>query len=271
MTTMLHHDRVTQADAAPEKWLLMLHGIFGTGRNWSHVARQVVERRPDWGVVLVDLPEHGKSTKVKAKPTLDGAADALLEFVEAEQIAAAGVLGHSFGGKVALRYAELADGLSQAWIADSSPESAEPTGHGWGMLNTVRRLPGPFADREEAVAALMDQGVAEPVARWMAMNLVRRQGDGMVWRFDIDRIERLLRDFYAADLWNVVERDTNGLRLEFIKADDSDVLSPSACRRINDAAKRNPRLHLHHVPGGHWLNVESPAAVVDLLADRLVH
>lgn len=268
MGQVLHHELVAGEGAAPERWLLMLHGVFGTGRNWSHVAKQVVERRPDWGVVLVDLPEHGKSDRVHAE-TIDEAAEALHQLVEAESLAAAGILGHSFGGKVALCYAEAADGLEQAWIADSSPEPSEPTGHGWGMVRTLRRLPDTFESREAAVQALMEAGQSEAVARWLAMNLARRGGK-LTWRFDLGRIEHLLRDFYAADLWDVVERDTNGLRLEFVKADDSDVLSASACRRIADAAASNWRIHLHHVPGGHWINIDSPAEVVDLLADRLV-
>lgn len=270
MTRTLHYERLVGEGSDPGKWLLMLHGIFGSGRNWSQIGRQVVEQRPDWGVILVDLPEHGESTGLEVEPTLDGAAEALHRLVETEGLLAEGVLGHSFGGKVALRYAETADGLEQAWIADASPDAIEPQGSGWWMLNTVRNLPGPFAKRQEAIDALVEAGAAEPVARWMAMNLVRK-GEQMVWRFDIDRVEALLRDFYAADLWNVVECDTDGLRIEFIKAEDSDVMSDAAVRRIEDAADRNSHIHLHHVPGGHWINVASPDAVVQLLADRLVH
>lgn len=268
MSRMVHYERVVGAGASPERWLLMLHGVFGTGRNWSHVAKQVAARRPDWGVALVDLPGHGKSAAVEAQ-TLDEAADAVLRMVEAEGMAAKGILGHSFGGKVALCYAEAADGLEQAWIADASPASSEPTGHGWGMIETLRRLPDTFENREAAVQALMEAGHGEAVARWMAMNVVRR-GGAYRWRFDVDRMERLLRDFYATDFWNVVEQDTDGLRLEFVKAEGSQVLSAAACGRIAEAAASNSRIHLHQVPGGHWINIDSPAAVVDLLAERLV-
>lgn len=270
MTRVLHHERLAPDGSEPDKWLLMLHGIFGSGRNWSQVARRVIERRPDWGVVLMDLPEHGRSSGVKAEPTLEGAAEAVLRTVEAESIPAAGILGHSFGGKVALCYAEAADGLAQTWIADASPAPAEPAGHGWSMLQKLRDLPGPFESRDDAVAALVAAGVSEPVAKWVAMNLVRRRGNGLAWRFDLDRVEQLLRDFYAADLWDVIECDTNGLRIEFIKADASGVLTDDALHRISRSAEANSRLHLHHVPGGHWINIDSADAVVDLLADRLV-
>ena len=58
MTTqdpILSHTRVVAKDAEPKMWLLMLHGIYGSGRNWGTIARRLVEARPEWGVLLVDL------------------------------------------------------------------------------------------------------------------------------------------------------------------------------------------------------------------------
>ena len=51
----LAHTRVTAAGATPERWLLVLHGIYGSGRNWGSIARRLVDARPEWGVLLVDL------------------------------------------------------------------------------------------------------------------------------------------------------------------------------------------------------------------------
>ncbi|HSM35677.1 MAG TPA: hypothetical protein VK837_04695, partial [Longimicrobiales bacterium] len=54
----LAHERVVADGATPGAWLYVLHGIYGAGRNWGSVARALVERRPDWGAVLVDLRGH---------------------------------------------------------------------------------------------------------------------------------------------------------------------------------------------------------------------
>src|SRR6201999_468457 len=55
------HRRVAPKEATPSRWLLVLHGIFGSGRNWGSIARRLVEARPEWGAVLVDLRLHGQS------------------------------------------------------------------------------------------------------------------------------------------------------------------------------------------------------------------
>src|SRR5512140_1638579 len=101
---VLHHQVLTAAEAAPGRWLYVLHGIFGAGRNWASIARRLVRERPDWGAVLVDLREHGRSTGFGGPHTVAAAAGDLRRLVETTGLAATGVLGHSFGGKVALRF-----------------------------------------------------------------------------------------------------------------------------------------------------------------------
>src|SRR4051812_24710793 len=58
---ILAHTRVAAPGRTPERWLLVLHGIYGAGRNWGSIARRLVEARPEWGAVLVDLRMHGQS------------------------------------------------------------------------------------------------------------------------------------------------------------------------------------------------------------------
>src|SRR5688572_17676276 len=94
---LLSHTRVTGAGAAPERWLLMLHGIYGSGRNWGTIARRLVEARPEWGVLLVDLRNHGGSQGFPPPHTLQASAADVDRLVEALDFHGAAVLGHSFG------------------------------------------------------------------------------------------------------------------------------------------------------------------------------
>jgi pimeloyl-ACP methyl ester carboxylesterase len=55
VTTRLAATRVA-AVGAPDRSLVMLHGIYGRGRNWQAIARAVVAARPEYGCWLVDLP-----------------------------------------------------------------------------------------------------------------------------------------------------------------------------------------------------------------------
>ena len=136
MTTqdpILAHTRVVAKDAEPKMWLLMLHGIYGSGRNWGTIARRLVEARPEWGVLLVDLRNHGGSRGFTGPHTLHAAAADVDRLVAHLGFHAAAVMGHSFGGKVALLYAQhhAGGGLRQVWVMDSTPAVREPEGSAW--------------------------------------------------------------------------------------------------------------------------------------------
>ena len=121
--------------------------------------------------------------------------------MSANAITPAGVLGHSYGGKVALALAAHAQERPlQVWVIDSTPEVKAPSGSAWDMLRVVRSLPDRFASREEAQRALMANGYDLPVAQWMGTNLVR-DGEAFRWQLDFDVMERLLLDFFRTDMW----------------------------------------------------------------------
>src|SRR5690606_41554283 len=46
------------------------------------------------------------------------------------------------------------------------------------------------------------------------------------------------------------------VRIHFVKAEESAVLTEEACARIEEAGRRNGRVRLHRVAGGHWVNAD---------------
>ena len=265
---LLHHDLITAPDASPERWLFLLHGIYGAGRNWNAVSRAVVRARPDWGVVAVDLRGHGASPTLSPPHTLQACVDDLDTLAEALEVRPQGILGHSFGGKVALLYGDdPAHGIRETWVVDSTPDAREPDGSAWAMLRVLREAPGPFASRGEAVEAVVDRGYALPVGRWMATNL-DPDGDVFRWRLDADQMEALLRDFFRIDAWPAVE-GAHGPRIHLIQATDSSILTPEAVARAENAGHATGRVEVHRVEGGHWLNADNPDALVALLSEEL--
>lgn len=247
--------------------LVMLHGIYGRGRNWQAVARGLVARRPEYTCWLVDLPHHGNSGAGAHGETVHGLAADVADWLSAHSMTPDAILGHSYGGKVALAMAQRADSQAiQVWVIDSTPEARPPSGSAWNMLAVVGDRPGPFTSREEAVEAVVKAGFTLGVAQWMATNVVR-DGDHFRWRIDRDIMERLLRDFFATDLWAVVEHPAPGHDIHFLKASESSAISAEAVARIERAS--GARVHLHLRQGGHWIHAESPEVVTELLLEHL--
>lgn len=275
---VLAHEEVAAGHGAGEeeaggeearRSLWVLHGVFGAGRNWGSVARRLVERRPEWEVLLVDLRLHGGSRGFPPPHTLDACASDLADLARRRGEPPASVLGHSFGGKVALAYLRhRPGGLRQVWVVDSTPSAGDPGGSAVAMLRAVEEMPATFAEREEAIAGLRRRGFDEPVARWMGTNL-ERADDGFRWRFDQEGVRALLEDFFATDLWEVVERPPPGTALRFLKATRSSILSEEECGRIEAIGARGGPVALRRVEGGHWLNADAPEEVVARLAEGL--
>ncbi len=269
---VLHHELVT-GDATPASWMILTHGIYGSGMNWRGIARKIVARRPEWGIALVDLRQHGKSPPGEPPFTLAACAGDL--HAKARELGARVVAGHSFGGKVALVARGLAGPtLAQTWILDASP-SARPDAEGdpanevSAVLALMTRLPRRWARREDFVAAIVAAGHDTNFAQWLAMSVVPLQdGSGEVAvRFDLDALRALLADYYARDAWRELLAPTPG-SVELVIADRSRTVSAADRARLGEVSLPS-HVHVHHVDAGHWLHIDAPAAVVELFVVHL--
>ena len=254
--------------------LYVLHGVLGSGRNWSSFARRLLRLRPDWRAVLGDLRLHGAS---QGMPGPHNVAAAARDVMELRRTASAGspgpvpeaILGHSFGGKVALEVQAASEPpLAQTWIVDSTPSAAEASGASAGMLARLEASPTDFSSRDAAVAYVRDAGFDLATARWMATNL-ERDGDRWRWGLDPAGLRQLLEDFAATDAWDVLENAAPDADIHFVRATRDSILSDAATNRIRNLEAQGAPVTLHTLDGGHWLHVDNPDGLLALVADRL--
>jgi pimeloyl-ACP methyl ester carboxylesterase len=262
--------RVTAHGAAPSQWIAVLHGMLGTRANWRTIARRVVTARPAWGAVLFDLRNHGASQGFAGPHTLRAAADDVRVSAEALGVRLDAVVGHSYGGKVALMYAREHDSALHALVtADASP-GARPDAHGSedtvAVLDALEHLPKAYAHREAFVAAFTGRGFSMAMARWLAMNLEPAPGtDGrgeMILRVDTAVLREMLADYLATDLWDVVEDATSSTRMALIVGGRSRVYSEADIARAEAAARGSGgRITVQTLANaGHWVHVDAPEA-----------
>lgn len=243
----------------------MTHGIFGAGSNWRGIARKLVDRRHEWGVVLVDLRLHGRSEAGEPPHTVAACAEDLAALIrELGDVQA--LAGHSFGGKTALATRSLVT-LAQTWVLDASPGARpeaidDPDNSVVRVLDMMTRMPASWPTRDSFVAAVVAEGHSTALAQWLAMNLVA-QGDAMVNRLDVAALRSLLVDYYRLDLWPDV---LQGSELHFVVATAGSSVTPTDRDRLRTAP---PHVHVHEITAGHWLHIEAPAAVVELFATHL--
>jgi pimeloyl-ACP methyl ester carboxylesterase len=82
--------------------LLLLHGIGSDLRTWDEV---IAPLSKDFTVVAPDLLGHGQSAKPRADYSLGGYANGMRDLLSLLDIERATIVGHSFGGGVAMQFA----------------------------------------------------------------------------------------------------------------------------------------------------------------------
>src|SRR5262249_17510061 len=165
------------------------------------------DRRPEWGVVLVDLRQHGRSEPGEPPHTIAACADDLRALVAALGDVHA-IAGHSFGGKVVLAARPLV-AVAQIWVLDASPSPRDPPADRSStvvrVLELMERSPRHWARRDDFIAAVVADGHDTGLARWLAMNLVPDATGELVLRLDLGALRAMLADYYATDVWDALE------------------------------------------------------------------
>lgn len=166
--------------------VVLLHGLFGSASNWGRIQRRLAETRT---VLALDLRNHGASPH-DAAMTYAAMAEDVAETLAEQGIAAAGVLGHSMGGKVAMQLALTRPALvSRLLVADVAPVHYEP--HFRAIAAAMQAIPLTSGlTRAEALAAL-EPSTPDPVVRgFLLQNL--RFGAPPAWRIGLDEIAAAL-------------------------------------------------------------------------------
>jgi esterase len=267
----LSYSQLTAQGAAPSRWVLVLHGLLGRGSNWRTLVRALVDARPEWGGALVDLRMHGDSQGFLAPHSVQAAAADLDGVARTLPGPVAAVLGHSLGGKVALAYVAQRATLSHAILLDTNPG---PRKEGRGsettqaVLLSLRRLHGPWPTREAFVAELQAHGQPAPMARWLAMSLLRTEG-GFRFGLELEAMEALLRDVLRRDDWAVLETPPAGLTLDVILGGRSSTVEGADRARLERLAAQG-KLRLTVLEGaGHWVQVDDLAGTLKAVVEAL--
>ncbi len=82
--------------------LLLLHGLGGNLLTWERVIPALAER---FTVIAPDLLGHGRSAKPRADYSLGGYANGMRDLLTILDVDQVSVVGHSFGGGVAMQFA----------------------------------------------------------------------------------------------------------------------------------------------------------------------
>jgi len=257
----------------PDRAIAFLHGILGRGSNLRTIARRFTEQAQQWSAWLVDLRGHGRSPKGTPGASLESAARDILALAAGEGLPLQAIFGHSFGGKVALEVARISEirSLEHVVVVDSMPGAREPLRGGdsaLAVVDAIESLPATFASISEFVRALESAGYTRELAQWLAGSLDREESQ-MRFALDLQEVRALIVDYFARDLWPVVERPPNAVQVHLVIGNHSDAYSAADRDRASRIAASNARVTVDILPTGHWVHVGDPEGLLRTLLHRL--
>lgn len=257
---------------------VLLHGILGQKKNLSSFAQQLARNHPSWNFLLVDLRCHGASAQAASRlprphDVTKTAAD-VLNLLGDLKLFPHMLVGHSFGGKVALsmvdQFGSTLPRPVQVWVLDALPGEVRAMLHDRQdsprrLIQALQEFPVPTGKKSTLVSYLENRGFSKDISRWATTNLVQRPqklGNQYTWQFDLDGITEMFDSYERENLWGVLEAPPQGLKLDFVKAERS----VFRWGGIDEGKIRDLGHHVHLLRNaGHWVHSDNPAGLEQIM------
>ncbi len=239
MLNMIEHG---QERANPP--LLILHGLYGSARNWGVIAKRLSDQHH---VIAVDQRNHGDSPWFDTHSYIDMANDLI---TVAQHIGRPlNVVGHSMGGKaamvVALMRPDLVDRLLVADIA--------PIAYGHDQSQYIQAMQAVDLTRVHKRSDAVEQ-LAERVDDTTLQSFFTQSLDvaGKRWKLNLDVLER---DMHHILGFPDIQGSFDGPVL-FLSGSESPYVKEDGKAR---AKQFFPNARFAKLKGtGHWLHAEKP-------------
>lgn len=229
----------------------ILHGLFGSGRNWRSVAQRLAARHR---ILAFDLRNHG------ASPWADGMSyremvEDLRASLRARGIGSAALLGHSMGGKVAMVAALLHPvEVDRLVVVDIAPAPNTPTL--FGRLRAMRAVDLRDVTRRGELDSRLTEAIPDSAERAFLLQNLLLDGGSARWRINLEVIEREFSgiigfpEFPARTVYDGPALFVAGAHSNYIQREHEPTI-----RRLFPQA-RVTRV----AAAGHWVHADQPAA-----------
>lgn len=241
--------------------LIILHGLFGMGDNWNTLGKMFSKHCK---VHLIDLRNHGRSLH-SSDFNYDVMSDDILEYMYHHNIINPIILGHSLGGKVAMKLAfTYPNKLKKLIIVDIAPKEYKSNFYR-ELLAVLYKIPLEDFDKREQIDELLSDTFYNKEMRFFLLkNLYRNEKKQFAWRFNIDilleKVQNIEDASFVLGKLDVPTFFIRGGNSDYINLDDEDLINNHfanfSISTINGA--------------GHWLHAEKPKLFYDEVISALL-
>ena len=230
--------------------LIILHGLLGLSDNWVSIGKLLAQ---DYRVIIPDLRNHGQSphSSVFNYDTMTSDISELMDELELES---AIMMGHSMGGKVAMKFAlQYPEKTDKLIVVDISLKQYDERQAQIGIIQAMLAIDFEQVDTRSEISELLKKSITEEKVRLFVMkNLYRKTRMQLGWRPDLEDIYQNIDFVFEAITGNIVYQ---GASL-FIHGADSEYVGTSDFPLI---FQYFPKTIFKEVPdAGHWVHADNP-------------
>ncbi len=234
--------------------LLIVHGLFGSARNWSVIAKRLSDVRQ---VLTVDMRNHGQSPWAPSQSYEDMAGD-LAEVLE--DVGPADVLGHSMGGKAAMVLALTRPELvTRLIVADIAPVTYRHSQS--DKIAAMRAVDLDAVERRSDADAQLARHLDDPaLCSFFTQSLDLKEKR---WRLNLDvlgaEMEKIIGFPEVTGQFGKPTLFLTGGNSDYVGRDDRDTITALF-----------PKARFIGIPGaGHWVHADKPKEFVAAVSEWL--
>jgi lipase len=240
--------------------ILAVHGLTGHGLRWQTLA---TKHLPEFAIVAPDLIGHGRSSWA-APWSIDANVDALAALLDADADGPVVVVGHSFGGAIALNLAAVRPDLVSALVL---LDPAVGLDGDWMRDIADDMLASPdYTDRAEARAEKVSGswGEVDPdeLDRELDEHLIDLPGGRAGWRISIPAMLS-----YWSELARPVRLPRNGIPITLVLATKTD--PPYVSDELLAGLRERPDFTLLEFDCDHMVPQARPADTAAVIRKQL--
>jgi esterase len=224
---------------------VILHGLFGYSDNWQTHAKKLAAY---YRVVLVDQRNHGH-TDWSDDFSYDLMASDLKELLDDLEVEKIILLGHSMGGKTAMRFSQLYPQMVEKLIVVDMGIKAYPMHHS-EIIKGLKSIDlSVVKTRGEADVQLSKFIESVGVRQFLLKNLYWIEKEQLAWRMNIDVLDREMPEILRA--LNPVEVNFPTL---FIRGEKSNYILDEDWSEIEEIFHDSQLKTIENA--GHWVHAE---------------
>jgi len=243
--------------------LIILHGILGLSDNWVTFSRRFSHL--GFRCIIPDQRNHGHSPHHRVL-NYYALSDDLAELIDKLKLDQPMILGHSMGGKMAMRYTlENPDKVKKLVVVDTSLRTYVRFQHHQRLIDAMLAVDfSRVNSRQEAEEILTRKIEEERIVQFLLKNLHWKEKKRLGWRPDLAAISENLENMYDGVFFTTrFERPAL-----FIRGGLSDYILEQDIPAI---FSNFPEARIETIENGtHWVHADEPEEFFNLVKDFLM-